>query len=293
MLTGVFSSRLRTLAVLVAAALSLSLVACGDDEGGGEGAQQIAITVSDATKGAPGQGKTTVEAPATAETGLAEITLENSAKGEADVQLIRTTGDHSAAETLKNVAAVIQGKALPDWFFGGGGVPATPSGASQTVTQVLEPGTYYVLNTSALQGPPSPESVPTIEVSGEESDAELPEADATVTASEYTFEAEGLKAGKTTIKFENAGAQPHHLEAFPILAGRTIEDVEEFAKTEKGKPPVNFEAGIGTEVLEGGTSQLVTLDLKAGNYALLCFISDRQGGPPHVAKGMIVEVEVE
>ena len=33
-------------------------------------------------------------------------------------------------------------------------------------------------------------------------------------------------------------------------------------------------------------------DLKPGKYALLCFISDRQGGPPHIAKGMITEATV-
>ena len=34
------------------------------------------------------------------------------------------------------------------------------------------------------------------------------------------------------------------------------------------------------------------MELKAGKYAFVCFISDRAGGPPHVAKGMINEVVV-
>jgi hypothetical protein len=46
-------------------------------------------------------------------------------------------------------------------------------------------------------------------------------------------------------------------------------------------------------VIEGGEGQLVTLDLEPGRYALYCFISDRQGGPPHALKGMVDEVEVE
>ena len=45
-------------------------------------------------------------------------------------------------------------------------------------------------------------------------------------------------------------------------------------------------------MLDGGNKQVVQLELQRGNYALLCFVSDRQGGPPHVAKGMIQEVEV-
>jgi hypothetical protein len=46
-------------------------------------------------------------------------------------------------------------------------------------------------------------------------------------------------------------------------------------------------------VIEGGESQLVTADLEPGRYALLCFISDRQGGPPHAVKGMVDELEIE
>jgi hypothetical protein len=31
---------------------------------------------------------------------------------------------------------------------------------------------------------------------------------------------------------------------------------------------------------------------KPGKYALLCFVSDRKGGPPHVAQGMLAEITV-
>jgi hypothetical protein len=81
--------------------------------------------------------------------------------------------------------------------------------------------------------------------------------------------------------------------AQPFVGDATIEDVEKFLKTEKGKPPVDFKSQQGTAVLEGGTSQVSAAELEAGRYALLCFISDREGGPPHVELGMINEVEVE
>ncbi len=39
---------------------------------------------------------------------------------------------------------------------------------------------------------------------------------------------------------------------------------------------------------------MVDVDLtKSGKYAALCFIPDRQGGPPHVAKGMVSELTVK
>ena len=45
-------------------------------------------------------------------------------------------------------------------------------------------------------------------------------------------------------------------------------------------------------MIDGGAKQAVELELKAGKYALVCFVPDRQGGPPHAAKGMISEATV-
>ena len=47
-----------------------------------------------------------------------------------------------------------------------------------------------------------------------------------------------------------------------------------------------------TAVIDGGEAQLTEVDLSPGSYALLCFIPDRAGGPPRVAKGMISEAKV-
>ena len=46
-------------------------------------------------------------------------------------------------------------------------------------------------------------------------------------------------------------------------------------------------------MIDGGTKQVAQLELRKGKYALVCFIADRAGGPPHVAKGMLQEVAVE
>ena len=70
-------------------------------------------------------------------------------------------------------------------------------------------------------------------------------------------------------------------------AGATLGDVRRFFKTEKGKPPFSEKGGFDTAVSEGARKQVINLNLKKGKYALVCFVPDRQGGPPHVAKGMI------
>ena len=66
---------------------------------------------------------------------------------------------------------------------------------------------------------------------------------------------------------------------------------------ERGKgrrpPPLDFEASVGTPVLDGKEAQTIDLKLKRGRYALVCFIPDRAGSPPHVALGMLNEVAVK
>jgi hypothetical protein len=215
--------------------------------------------------------------------------LKNEGKGEADLQLIRVEGDHSAADAVKGLEDAMQGKAFPEWFFAAGGIGPTAAGKDRTVTQVLEPGKYYAFNTEGAL--PEADSVPSFEVSGDSSD-ETVEADESVDAFEYGFEADQLSAGQTEIAFDNTGAQPHHLLAAPLTGDATAEDVAEAFKSEKGKPPFDEKGFQSTAVLEGGEGQLVTLDLKPGRYVLFCFITDRQGGPPHALKGMVDEVEV-
>ena len=274
------SFRIATCFILAVIA-AVGVAACGSEDE----AQSLTFTLS-------GDGKSAkVSGPSSAETGLAEITFENDGKGEGDLQLIRAEGDHSAEEVVEGLEAAMKGEAFPEWFFAAGGIGTTAAGKSQTVTQVLEPGTYYGFNTEGSEGPPDAASVPAVEVSGDASD-ETVEADETVDAFEYGFEAEQLSSGKTEVAFENTGTQPHHLLAAPLTGDSTAEDVERAFKSEKGKPPFDEKGFLSTAVLEGGEGQLVTLDLKPGRYVLFCFITDRKGGPPHALKGMVDEVEV-
>ena len=284
--------RLRALALLSAVFALALLAACGDDDedsGGGE-AQALQITVAD-----KGKGQSALEAPGTVEAGVVELTLRNNGERPHDAQLFRVAGNQSAEQTIAAVGKLLQGQGgFPEWLTAAGGVGATKPGQTGTVTQVLEPGTYYIGDIEGTSGPPDPKTVPRLVVTGDAADAELPETEGTITARDYRFESEGLQTGENEVLFENAGAQPHHIIAAQIKPGSTIEDVRTFVKTEQGEPPIDEASSVVTAVLEGQTSQTVTLDLaKPGKYALLCFISDREGGPPHALLGMISEAEVE
>ncbi|MEJ7790634.1 MAG: hypothetical protein WKF65_01495 [Gaiellaceae bacterium] len=279
------------------AAVALLAGCGGDDESSDASAEPTAVSLSVSKSGSTYE----LTAPESLEAGLAEISLQVDAPAseQHDAQLVRVEGEHTLAEVLEVVGA--EGAPTPSWLFAAGGVRSTAGGKTSTVTQVLEPGTYYALDTGQGEGDDAPSfaeqgATATFEVTGEAGDAELPEADATVTAEEYSFETEGLEQGVNRILFDNVGEELHHLIGFPYAEGATFEQVKgAFASDEapQGPPPVDFERITSTTVLEGGTSQITELDLSAGKYAFVCFISNRAGGPPHVVKGMINEVVVE
>jgi hypothetical protein len=266
------------LAAAIAALTTVGLAACG----GSDDPQSLTFVGSD--KGITG--------PSSAETGKAEITFENEGKETSDLQLLRVEGDHSASEVVEALGAAQAGKPFPDWFFAAGGAGTTAAGDSQVITQVLEPGTYYGVSTADR---PKPNELAAVEVTGDTSDDEL-EADSEIEAVDYGFKGSDLKAGENEILFTNAGAQPHHILASRFVGQATVADAEKFLKSSGrggGQPPLIQKGSQDTAVVEGGESQLVTLNLKPGRYALYCFITDRQGGPPHVIKGMVDEVDVK
>ena len=157
------------------------------------------------------------------------------------------------------------------------------------MTQTLEPGKYAVadINSNALAE---------FEVTGDGGEDE-PEAPAAT-----------HRRGRVQLQLERAqgrqergrcsrtrASEPHFVVGLPIKQGKTIDDVKTFLRTEKGEPPVQRggQAAFDTAVFDGGDKQVVDLDLKKGKYAFVCFIPDRKGGPPHVAKGMIAEADVQ
>lgn len=134
------------------------------------------------------------------------------------------------------------------------------------------------------------------EVTGDAGGWQLPSTPAKIVTNEYGFATEGLKPGANRVTFANVGKELHHVIAASMRKGATIEDVKKFTATEgegSGPPPIDFEASVGTTVLGGGESQVTELKFEQGRYAFLCFIQGRKGGPPHVAKGMLQEIEVE
>lgn len=291
--------------LLAAAALCLVPAACGSDDddsssnGGSASSETSEAAAVTFEISEPAKGRVAIDGPKEIEAGVVEITLKNTGKGRHDAQILRVEGDRTADEVISSSIDSEEGAPIPEWITDGGGLAAVPGGESATVTEVLDPGTYYVLDSESAQGSETPNArkggVAKFEVTGEATTAELPETDATITAKDFSFETAGIEPGTNRLTFENTGKQLHHVLALPLTKGSTIEDVKAFVSEEnsEGPPPVDFENGVGTAVIDGGQAQVAELDFKQGKYALLCFITNRQGGPPHVAMGMVDELDVE
>ena len=272
----------------VAVGSALFAAGCGDDDDGGGEPQSVAIEATGS------EGDVTYQVPSEASAGAAEIELTNSTGAPVSGQMAFSAESRSDDQVIAVLQNAMQGRPVADWFQGGGGVGTVAPGESATVTQDLQEGTYYVLGEDRPTTP-----LAKIEVSGGDG-AELPETDGTVTASEYTFESDGLPSGPGSVLLENAGGQWHHFIAAQLKDDATIEDADEYLRSQgQGGGPPPFVGGQGSEnpiettVMEGGVSQVVDVDLQPGRYAFFCFISDKQGGPPHVVKGMVSEVTVE
>lgn len=130
---------------------------------------------------------------------------------------------------------------------------------------------------------------------------ELPEADSSIVAKDYGFDVD-VKAGEQTVSFTNDGPeQIHHAVFFPFAEGvdaaRAEEVLGEFLASEGSGPPppeLDFAAAEGlhdTGIFSTGLGQTITETFESGRtYAVVCFLSDRSGGPPHVVAHDMKEI---
>ncbi len=234
------------------------------------------------------------------------MTFTNAGKEPHEAQLIRLEGNHTAEEALKLITSDDESAPTPEWLRAAGGVGSTGPGQTVTATLNLPAGKYVMFDNENMEGPSNATrgAMAEFEVTaGDEGD--LPDSTATIVAAtddeadpENSFEVTGLKVGKNRLLLDNKGGELHHAIMFPIAEGKTLADVETFLNSEgqpSGPPPLDFESGAGTAVLDGDTSQVSDLTLrKAGTYAVICFLTDRDGkDKPHYARGMLEEVEVK
>jgi len=276
--------------------LGISMLVAASGCSGGGSAHVLRIKASGSGDSFSYSGSEAIEA------GLAEIRFKNSTDKPRSLQLIRLEGNHSIGEALNAIKATDQGKGVPDWLGGAGGVGTTPPGETRIASVNLAEGNYYFTDPEPIDDK-NPNSKTYAELglqmhlgvaaaNGEK--AVLPKADFSVTAKEYEFNIPVMSPGLNTIEFKNEGKENHHFVAFPLKPGSTVEDLKTFLSSDKpsGPPPADMDKSVEVAVIDGGHSQVTQLDLKPGFYGFVCFINDRAGGPPHFTKGMAKEQRV-
>jgi uncharacterized cupredoxin-like copper-binding protein len=113
-----------------------------------------------------------------------------------------------------------------------------------------------------------------------------------ITAADFHFQApRTTPAGITTIHLLNNGPDFHHVQLVRLKSGHTpTELVELFAKGAEQLPEWATFVGGPNSPAPGAASE-ATLDLEAGEYALVCIIPGSDG-IPHLMKGMVVPLTV-
>ena len=279
----------RTPALLGALALCLLPAACGDDDDSSGAAGTASVAKPKSVNVGLTESGTAVrlKLPKSIKAGPTKLSLTNTGKKPHDMQLVRVAGD----QTIEDVLEVVEkeGAPTPKWLSYAGGIGTVAPGKTSATTAVLAPGRYFAADTNSDE-----KGAAEFRVTGKASNSQLASTPARIETVDYGFEASGLRDGPNEVTFDNTGAEPHHIVAAPIKEGSTIEDVKKFAASDEqsGPPPVDFAKSAATAALDGQNKQILQVDLKRGDYALLCFVSDREGGPPHAQKGMIQEVQV-
>ena len=106
----------------------------------------------------------------------------------------------------------------------------------------------------------------------------------TISGKNYFFVApDTIEAGWTTIRLRNMGPELHHVQLVRLADGKTVDDLMEALKQQQ--LPEWAELIGGPNAPQPRSESLGTLDLKPGNYAIICWIPTAEG-VPHMAKGM-------
>jgi hypothetical protein len=268
------------------------LIAAGCGGGSSDEPTKVAVKVTET-----GKADTAIAVPSTIKGGAVDLTLDNTAnQAPHSAQLIQIGEGHTYAEA----SAIINSERplpVPDWIRAYGGIGNVEPGQTGTATVKLDEG-HYAVEDDAGEGGAKPYTEFDV---NDENDADLPDTDAKVTAAttgekdpEYEWQTDGLKAGANTITFDAQGKEALHvIAAFPIKGNATIDQVGQELDSNGPPTSIDFEHGASTSVLDGGKTQVATLNLRPGRYAFICFLPDRdEPNKPHYKQGLLKEVTI-
>lgn len=250
--------------------------------------------------------------PETIEGGLINFQLTNTGQDPHHLQLLKLN-DGVSQEQMNQVFQTIaeamptEGDAAMFRIFEvstlAGGPAGVMTGGKSNVTLNITPGQYTLicLLAGADRIPHVAKGmVRALTVTAPEGDGPTDiDADVTVTLNDFAFTGApaNLSAGETTIKVVNAGREPHEMGLLRLQGVTFGELRDRLTKASQGQPspgPRPFEFAGGYQAIMPGDEGWATLDLTAGEYALICFVpSPASDFAPHFALGMLSSISVQ
>jgi hypothetical protein len=234
------------------------------------------------------------EAPDQVRPGVTTMRLVNNGTEMHHAQLVKL----EEGKTMADVAKALKNPGPPPaWVKFVGGPNAVTPGKEAVSSAVLSPGNYVYL--CFIPGPDGVMHAAkgmvkpfTVSADSQPTQSELPAAVTTIKMLDYDYQlSQPLTPGRQTIRVENVGPQLHELALLKLAPGKTAADFAAWDKGGmKGAPPAEPVGGVVG--LDKGGSATFTVDLTAGDYALMCFIPDSKDGKPHHMHGMMKPIKV-
>jgi len=238
------------------------------------------------------------EAPDTVEAGVTTFRLLNDGSQLHMAQLIKLEGGKSLDDFLVAYTEAFRTSGpRPPWAPRFGGPGAADPGGSSNATQYLEPGSYaWICIMNAPDGIPHVVKTRMAKAFTVRARNDAP-ASRTAPASslvfqlvDYAFQITGpLTAGRHVIRVENAGTEPHEVALLRLAPGKTMADFQAWMQNPQGPPPGNSVGGVSS--LAPRVQAYFEVDLTAGEYVILCFVT-APDGRPHTEHGMIQHVRI-
>ncbi|HEX6576229.1 MAG TPA: hypothetical protein VF042_14775 [Gemmatimonadaceae bacterium] len=236
------------------------------------------------------------EAPDQIPAGLTTFKMNDTGKELHHATLVKLDSGKTFNDLMEGMKQMKPGTPPPGWAIPAGGPNAAAPGSTSALTTVLQPGNYAIVcfipdakgvphvahgMAKALTVTPNPNA-----------NMSEPSADITVTLKDYQFDfSQPLTAGKHTLKFVTAPGQPHEFTFFMLQPGRKAEDIPKFVETGMQGPPPGLPLG-GVAAMGAGQAAYYEVDLKPGDYAIVCFLEDAKDGKPHFMHGMIQQIKI-
>jgi hypothetical protein len=251
------------------------------------------------------------QAPDTVPAGWTTFRMANHGEEIHYGHIVRLDSGRTVRELVDAYAEAIRTSGpRPKWVKRFGGPGGTAPGDSSSVTQYIEPGSYvWICPVEDNEGNPhfGKGEFKTFVVSaagqGVADRAAAPEADVVVRLMDYSFALDSpLKAGRHTIRVENAGVEPHDLVLMKLAPGKTAEDIQTWLNPERarrpdqaGEPPPSFESLVtvagGIAVIAPKMEAFFETDIRPGEYVMVC-MTTAPDGRSHIEHGMIQQISV-